>query len=201
MWTHSSRCPGPQPEPCPTCRPSCPQGPKGSQGSPELPSTYCDLSEPLPGLQLSHQKTTQPETKGQVKTKGGVFPQEPGHRPGQTSRQAASCSAHSAELGSVPCPTCPRPQAQTGLSLTDQAIPARPTVTAKLERAPRGPSSCCPASRKPEALPCPKQGVPLGVAESPLAGPLSPHQHGHKPVGRGPSTAGVTPAGRVGLER
>lgn len=100
-----------------------------------------------------------------------------------------------------PAPHAHGPRAHTGLSLTYQAIPARPTVPAKLERAPHGPSSCSPASGKPEALPCPKQGVPLGMAECPLVGPPAPHQSRHKPVGRGPKHSRSHTGREGGLER
>lgn len=45
LLANSSRHPEFQPEPCPTFRPSCSQGLKGSQDSPELPSTHCDLGQ------------------------------------------------------------------------------------------------------------------------------------------------------------
>lgn len=201
MWTHSSRCPGLQPEPCPTCRPSCPQGPKGSQGSPELPSTYGDLSKPLAGLQLSHQKTMQPETKGQVKTKDGVFPQEPGHRPGQTSRQAASYSAHSAEQGSVPCPTRPRPQGPDWAIPNRSGDPSQAHSDGQARACSSWPQLLLPCKQKTRGPPLPQAGSTAGGGREPGGGATFSPPGWTQASGSGPSTAGVTPAGRVGLER
>lgn len=97
----------------------------------------------------------------------------------------------------TPCRPQVSPRSQTGLSLTYQAASTRPAVLAKLEHAPRGPSSCGPA-----------RGKTLAPSREHHWGWQRAHQCGHFPPtrviqasGSGPSIAGVTQAGRVGLER
>lgn len=119
-----------------------------------------------------------------------MFPREPGHRPNQTSRQkAASCSGHSTELG-CSLPHLPTAQGPDWPLPNLSGYPARPAVRAKLERAPRGPSSCSPASGKPEALPCPEQGVLLGWQRAHGRATFSPPERTQASVGGAPAQQG-----------
>lgn len=96
--THSSRCPGLQPEPqlAVLAVLKAPKGAKTGQSSHQPTVT---LAKPTPWPSALISKTTHPETRGRYR-KGRVYPQEPGHRPNRTSTQkAASCSGHSTELG------------------------------------------------------------------------------------------------------
>ncbi|XP_061064813.1 basic salivary proline-rich protein 4-like [Eubalaena glacialis] len=98
----------PRPPPPDQIRPRCPQGTKGSQDRAlELPPTYCDLGQAPPGLRLSHQKATQPETKEQVKKgEGGSHGSLAMGQP-RPATEAASHSGHYSSQAPGPRPSCP----------------------------------------------------------------------------------------------
>lgn len=119
-----------------------------------------------------------------------MFPQEPRHRPGQTSRQAASCSAHSAELGSVPCPTCPRPQSPDWAIPNLSGDPSQAHSDGQARACSSWPQLLLPCKRKTRGPPLPQAGSTAGGGREPVGVATFSHQDGHKPVGRAQAQQG-----------